>query len=93
MTRRCSNCLEEKDISFFASNGKAAIRQAMPKWADRGSIFKIYQEAMRMTRTTGIKHHVDHIVPLKHPLVCGLHIPCNLQVIPAVENLKKQNRF
>jgi 5-methylcytosine-specific restriction endonuclease McrA len=36
---------------------------------------------------------IDHIIPLKHPLVCGLHTPINLQFLTKEENSRKHNKF
>jgi hypothetical protein len=32
-------------------------------------------------------------IPLQHPLVCGLHVDYNMQVIPWIENRRKGNRI
>ena len=65
---------------------------AVPKWANKFFIEEIYDLARRRTEVMGFEWHVDHIVPLRHPLVQGLHCEQNLQVIPAVRNYTKGNR-
>ena len=67
--------------------------QATPSWTDREAMTEVYEKAASLSLTTGIKHHVDHIVPIISKIVCGLHVPANLQVLPAIENIKKSNRF
>ena len=49
-------------------------------------IREFYKEAKRLEKETGIKYHVDHIVPLSKG---GLHIPQNLQVLTATDNIIK----
>lgn len=76
-----------------ANARRAAKINAIPQWADPQRIGLIYREARRLSVETGIKMHVDHIVPLKSKLVCGLHCEANLRVIPWRENLSKKNSF
>jgi hypothetical protein len=72
---------------------QAARLQATPVWADVDAMAAIYAEARRLTRKTGEPHHVDHMVPLVSSIVCGLHVPANLQVLRGAENLSKGNRY
>lgn len=68
------------------------FRSAIPPWVDHEAIVAIYAERLRVSRETGVPHHVDHIVPIVHPRVCGLHVAWNLRIIPAKENQAKGNR-
>lgn len=77
--------------SFAASNWIVARILATVPCADFVEIRKVYREADRLTQRTGVKHNVDHIVPLNHPRVCGLHVHWNLRAIPAGPNMAKSN--
>jgi transposase len=59
---------------------------------DQFFIKEIYALAQLRTRATGIKWHVDHVVPLQSKLVSGLHCAANLQLLPQTENYRKGNR-
>jgi hypothetical protein len=64
---------------------------ATPAWASKTAIRAIYAEASARSKS-GVPYEVDHIVPLISHLVCGLHCEANLQVIPMLENKRKNNR-
>ena len=66
--------------------------QATPGWANQGDIEAVYRKAAIFTKRDGTPWHVDHTVPLKSKLVCGLHCEDNLQVISGFDNMTKGNR-
>jgi hypothetical protein len=62
------------------------VKKATPTWADRRGIRELY-------KACPAGHHVDHIIPLKNKLVCGLHVIANLQYMLAKDNLTKHNFY
>lgn len=71
---------------------RAAVANAAVAWADAAVIADLYTLAA-VYRGCGINAHVDHILPLRAKLVCGLHVEHNLTVILAEDNLRKKNKY
>lgn len=82
--------LNNRHMVYAWNNARrCAERRATPSWADFKSIAAVYKSCFAIASESGIPHHVDHIIPLRGKLVCGLHVHNNLQVIPASDNLRK----
>lgn len=70
----------------YVAKRRAVLLQAIPAWADRKELERIYRNCPE-----GM--HVDHIIPLSGKGVRGLHVPWNLQYLAAKENMQKGNRI
>lgn len=86
---------ERNKADYFAraASRRVTVKQATPQWADKSAISEMYVIAGKLNSFfTKPLVHVDHIVPLNNPLVCGLHTDANLQILSAKANLSKRNR-
>lgn len=64
-----------------------------PPWVDRKELEEIWKECRRREIETGVRHVIDHIVPISHPMVSGLSVPWNLRVVTFAVNASKGNRW
>lgn len=75
---------------------RAAELRALPAWfgeLDALVMLEASDLAARREVATGVRWHVDHMIPLRAKYVSGLHCAANLQVIPGVLNQSKGNRM
>ena len=85
---------ENKSYYLHIYNKRRCAKiKATPKWADQDKIRTIYKKAKWLEELTGLKYHVDHIIPLQGDGVCGLHCWNNLQILEASLNLTKKNKY
>ena len=71
-----------------AARRRSSLLQRTPTWlspSQQEEITDIYNKCPN-------GFHVDHKVPLQGENVSGLHVPWNLQHLPASENIRKSNK-
>ena len=84
--------------TYYHAMRRARKRLATPPWLTDAmktemEIIYIIAKTCSHSTVTNTKYHVDHIVPLAGKTVSGLHVPWNLQILTAKENLKKSNKL
>lgn len=72
--------------NYLHANIRAKKRKAIPKWANLKEIKEFYKNCPK-------GYHVDHIIPLNGKIISGFHVIDNLQYLPAMENIRKGNRY
>jgi 5-methylcytosine-specific restriction endonuclease McrA len=75
------------------AGAKYHAKMAASRWMEKEKVAEFYMRAHQLTNDTGVLHVVDHIIPLRHAKVCGLHNEFNLQVIKWTDNAAKSNSF
>lgn len=96
--RRHKDKHKKQNVEYYkalTSVRKRRHRNATPSWVTKEqklAMRKLYLQAQELTKTTGERYVVDHIVPLIGENVSGLHVPWNLRVITQEENLAKSNK-
>lgn len=80
-------------ITAIGAKRRATKKDATPEWYEKDKIEVLYEKARWLESLTGLKYHVDHIIPLQGKNVSGLHCWANLQILEASINIKKGNKF
>lgn len=64
-------------------------RTKIPPWAAIEDFVPACKKALKL----GPEYEIDHIIPLCHPRVCGLHVANNVRVVKRSTNQRKGNSF
>jgi hypothetical protein len=80
-----------KNYHMARASAKKKANIYWDNYSIRQRLIAIYDAKRQMQKSSDIKLHVDHIIPIKGNNVCGLHVPWNLQVITASDNCSHKN--
>jgi hypothetical protein len=84
----------KEKVRAYWGKRRADKRNRTPKWISKDDLWILenaYELANIRSNMFGFNWHVDHIIPLRGKAVSGLHVPNNIQVVPATWNLRKSN--
>lgn len=88
-------CRETHAADLEAARMRARLidPRQLPEWQDHGELLELRREVREQGELDGYGWELDHIIPLRGRLVCGLHVTANLRAVPASDNRSKGSRF
>ncbi len=95
MAKKWSSSNKGKVLNYTAKR-RAAKFQRMPKSlneSDKLQIERCYALAKTFREFFEYDVHVDHVIPLRGKEVSGLHVPWNLRIVTATDNLRKKTKW
>lgn len=89
--------LNNSDVyKYNAARRRVLQKRAQPPCLTEDDLSEIklfYKVTSFLEKITGEKFHVDHIIPINNDIICGLHVPWNLQILTAKDNIRKSNHL
>ena len=96
MQKRCRKS-ENLRLRKYRQKYPERVNALSAEYRRKKKISKLYKEfkfdIREIYQNCPEDHQVDHIIPITHKNVCGLHVPWNLQYLTCEENKKKGNKF
>ena len=86
---RKSRASRKRNAVFYYFQNKRIKHEPFP--LDIANIQALLRQMITVNRYRKNLLHVDHIIPVEHPLVSGLTVSWNLQILLRSENLSKGN--
>ena len=76
-------------MAYKKATKRANDKKALPPWfiLDQKEVASMYAKCKKLEGDMT----VDHIIPIKSPIVCGLHVSWNMQFLTRSANSKKGN--
>lgn len=82
---------------WISNNARApyieSVCRSYPDWVDRHDLNLLRAWAKARSKFSGELYVMDHIIPVNHPLVSGLSVPWNFQIIHWRVNGRKGNTW
>ena len=90
------NFLSDRNEIWFERDARKRklLKRSTPPWVDTTRIRNLYQKTTELnSKYQGLGFVVHHIIPISHPLVCGLHTIDNMEIVSKTRKKQLGRKF